>query len=241
MKRIKSILALAAMMTCLSGKGYADDIFKGVRGPSNWQIDTRAGFSSNEKGLESITSTAIIKYWDGEDSGKWFFITIPYKSIRDAKGSSDGIGDITVGGGPRFKIGKANIMPYLSVTLPAGIIGNKRFDESIGANATYLYKDFDVDITFQHTFTGESKSGFNPPDETYFGIITGGKLTDEIRGGIGSTITIKSNGDYLNRIKTILRYSLSKRVHIELVGEKGITSKNIPLDYAVSAYVRWNL
>jgi branched-chain amino acid transport system substrate-binding protein len=46
-------LAVALVATAFAKEAMADDIFKGVKGPTNWQADNRLVYSTNEKGVKA--------------------------------------------------------------------------------------------------------------------------------------------------------------------------------------------
>ncbi|MBW2991181.1 hypothetical protein KY348_05770 [Candidatus Woesearchaeota archaeon] len=237
--RIKKYSAIAA--ACALLKAFtpsvvnADDISKGMRGPTNWQIDERVFYLKNQQGLESLTNTLFFKCWDNT---KWGFAIASYKWGSSGKGTTD----ITLGGGPQFTSGNFYFLPYAAITLPTGELSNQRFDEKIGVLATYLNdnKKFEVDLALQYAFTGKNNQGINPPNELYVGMVSGGKLTSKIRGVAGVTVLRKDNSDYLLNLRSVLRYTFSRAVHIELVGDMSISSNNIPKKKDVGLQLRWN-
>jgi len=236
------MLAWIFTLATTLGSAHADDISKGMRGPTNWQIDGQAFYLKRPSGLEALTNTFILKYWDGKTSGKWGFVIAPYKFTNGPDGSSNGTMDITLGGGPRFSTSNLHFLPYFALTLPTGELGNQRHDEKIGLLATYLTsnKKFEVDIAAQYTFTGKDKEGINQSNELYVGLVLGGKITDKIRSVAGFTAQRKGNGDYLLDIKSIMRYTFSKNVHVELVGETSVANRNILKKKDVGLQFRWN-
>jgi|SRR3989338_7994532 len=223
---------------------YADDFSKGARGPENRQLDVRTTYSVNEKDVETITNNVILKYWDGDEFGKFAFISIPYKFINSPKGSDNGIGDISLGLGPRGRIDNLHWFLYGSLTFPTGEagLGNKRDDAKAGALATCFIdeKRFEIDGILEHNFTGENNSGTNPPNETYAGFLVGRKVTKKTRAGIGLTELIKDNGDYITNWKVALRYTASPKLHFELVGDKGIYSRNMSESTGIGLFTRYN-
>lgn len=238
----KCMLAWIFTLTTILGSAYADDIFKGIRGPTNWQVDGRAFYLKRPNGLEALTNTFVLKYWDGKTSGKWGFLNASYKSTNGPDGPSNGTMDITLGGGPRFSTNNLHFSPYFALTLPTGELGNQRYDEKIGLLATYLTsnKKFEVDVASQYTFTGKDKEGINLPNELYIGLVIGGKITDKIRSVAGFTAKRKGDGDYLLDIRSVIRYTFSKHVHVELVGETSVANRNIPKKKDVGLQFRWN-
>ena len=57
-KHLRNYLFLALASLSIA---RADDIFKGVKGPTNFQVDERINYSKNEKKLESLTNNLILK------------------------------------------------------------------------------------------------------------------------------------------------------------------------------------
>ncbi len=224
-----------------------DDIFKGVRGPTNWQLDSRAMYSKNDADVKSFKNALILKYWDGDKSGKWGFIHVPYNFIDSPSGDAQGFGDVSFGAGPRFSIDCFHLIPYMGLKLPTGdtsgkvTLGDGRYDIKSGLFATYLTKDklFEIDGSLEYAVTGENKKGVNPADELAFGLLVGGKITETIRAGTGFTDLIK-DGDYVLNARSVLRYTFSPRFHAELVGDVGIRSRDIPLGFNVGLFFRYN-
>ncbi len=238
----KGMLTWIFTLATILGIAYADDISKGMRGPTNWQVDGRTFYLKRPNSLEALTNTFVLKGWDGKESGKWGFLNASYKSTNGPDGSNNGTMDITLGGGPRFSTGNFHFLPYFALTLPTGELGNQRYDEKIGLLATYLTsnKKFEVDLASQYTFTGKDKEGINQPNELYAGLVLGGEIVKNVRGVAGFTAKRKGNGDYLLNLKSILRYTFSKYVHVELVGETSVANRNIPKKKTVGLQFRWN-
>lgn len=69
-KHLRNYLFLALASLSIA---KADDIFKGVKGPTNFQLDERVTYSRNERNIETITTNLILKYWDGNEIGRWGF------------------------------------------------------------------------------------------------------------------------------------------------------------------------
>ncbi|MBI2129309.1 hypothetical protein HYU07_03645 [Candidatus Woesearchaeota archaeon] len=233
---IKNLKVIAAgglcLMTALLSNVRADDIFKGLRGPTNWQLDERIAYSRNEKNVETVTNNLILKYWDGDEFGKFGFISLPYKFIDSTNLSENGLSDISIGAGPRGR------------TFPTGNkgLGNERYDLKTSILATYLTADkkYGLDGILEYAFTGENKKDINPPNETYLGLLAGRKITDKIRFATGPTSTVKDNGDYIANWRAVIRYTVSPKLHFELVGDKGIDGHNIPESTGIGLYVRRN-
>ena len=227
-----------ALATVFPSSALANDIFKGVRGPTNWQLDERVIYSKNEKNLEILTNNTILKYWDGNKFGKWGFISLPYKLVSSKKGSKNGLGDITIGIGPRGRIDNFNWFLYGALKFPTGdskgkiALGNGKYDKKIGFLLTYLStnKKFEVDGSLEYNFTREKS----------IGLLVGGEITDKIRFATGLTNMIRENGDYLLNSRSVVRYKVSRNLHFEVVGDLGINSKNVLKRKNLSLFVRYN-
>ena len=137
-----------------SQKVNADDIYKGVRGPTNWQLDFRGSYFENEQRIKTITSNVLLKHWDGDKFGLWGFLNLPYKWINTPDKSSNGLGDISFGIGPRWKIKNSHWLSYVGLIFPTGdekskpVLGNGGLDAKIGLLGTYLTNDkkYELDL-----------------------------------------------------------------------------------------------
>src|SRR3989344_7046130 len=153
-------------------KASADDISKGMRGPTNWQLDSRVTFVENEQKTKTTAGNLILKYWDGDKFGWWGFLNLLYKNVDALSSSSRGFGDISLGGGPRGRLNNFHWLSYVGLALPTGddqskpTLGNGRLDTKVGLLGTYLTSDkkYELDGILEHTFTGKNNSGVNPPD-----------------------------------------------------------------------------
>ncbi len=231
-KKLKNYVLLLALVTTFSpGKSHADDIFKALRGPTNWQIDSRLIYS--KKDIETLTSKLILKYWDGDKFGKWGFISLPYESV----GSHKGLGNISIGSGPWGKIGNVGGFLYGALTFPKG--NRKVIDKKVGILSTYITPDkkYELDAIVQYTWAGEN---INSTNETYIGLVGGGKITDKIRMVTGLTALIKENGNYFSKSRSVVRYTFSPTLHLELVGDIDLINKNIPHGNVISLFSRYN-
>ncbi len=241
-------LAGSLYLTTSMLNSYANDMFIGVRGPTNWQLDVRATYSENEKNIETITNNLMLKYWDGNKLGKWFFVSVPYKFVDSLQGSNKGIGDITIGLGPRGRINYIHWFLYGALMLPTGAseekvpLGNGRLDIRTGVFATYLTgsKNFEIDGSLEYNFTGENRKNINPPNELSLGLLAGGKITEKIRFATGLTDLIKENGNFLLNSRSVLRYTVSKGLHFELVIDKSIYKDSIPNGTSIGVFARYN-
>ena len=133
----------------------ADSIARGQRGPTEWQADLRLGFAERENTTgvttKSIVSQNVLKYWNGGSIGMWGYASMPYRALDNGKTESSGVGDMTLGLGPRFtrtnSIGSFHFLPYVALTLPTGdssarpALGNDRLDLKLGTGFTYLTRD----------------------------------------------------------------------------------------------------
>ena len=233
---MKSKIIIGAWLLTLASfvsRIYADDIYKAVKPPTNWQIDERIAYSNNNKGIESLTNNLILKYWDGNKFGKWGFINLPYKQINSPKDSKNGIGDIAVGAGPRGTIKDLHYFLYAALTFPTGNseanLGNGRYDSKVGLMTTYLTFDkrYELDGIIEYTWTGKNKNGINPINEIYAGLLAGGKINSKVRAVSGFTGLVKGD-NYLIDLRVISRYIFSKKWHIQLVLDKNIKNVNLP-------------
>jgi len=224
---------------------YADDIFKGARGPigKDWQIDERVACAVYQESVQ-ISNNFILKYWTGDAAGKWVFVNVPYKLSVSEAGSKAGLGDISVGAGPRGRIGSLHWISYAGMTFPSGEtnekikLGTGRLDKKFGLFVTYN-GTVELEGALEHNFTGR-RDGLAVPDETYWGLLAGGKLTDKIRAVSGLTETHKENGSFLLNSRSVARYTVSPKMHFEVVADIGLDSKNIPLGKSVGIYQRYN-
>ncbi len=236
------------LATVFSSSAYADGILKGTRGPTNWQVDERVVYSKNEKDIETITNNLTLKYWNGDEFGGWGFVSVPYKIINSPEGFNNGLGDITVGIGPRGRINNLYWLSYGALTLPTGIsegkvqLGTGRVDTKFGILITYLTsnKKFEVDGSFEYNVTRENKKGTNPPNETSIGLLSGGEIIPRVRVGVGITDLIRENGDFLLNFRYISRYTFSPQWHLELIVDKGVDSKTLPKGTSIGLSIRYN-
>lgn len=239
--------ALAAGLT-LASNVYADDIFKGARGPlgKDWQVDERVVYSLLED-AKHVNNNFILKYWDGDAFGKWVFVSVPYRWTGSSKGSGNGFGDVSVGAGPRGRVGDLHWISYAGLTFPSGKsdgnikLGTGRYDRKVGLFVTYLSRDkrFQLEGAAERNFTGQ-RNGLAAPDETYWGLLAGGKLSDRIRLVSGLTEAHKENKDFLLNSRSVIRYTVSPKLHFEVVGDIGLKNRNIPKGKSFGFYQRYN-
>ena len=242
-KHLRNYLFLALASLSIA---KADDIFKGIKGPTNFQIDERVTYSRNDRDIETITNNLILKYWDGDstDIGKWAFVNLPYR-ILTSPNSREGLGDITLGFGSRGKIDNFHWFLYGSLTTPSGKKGlsNERYDLKIGTLVTYLTEDkkFEMDGVLEYNNTGKSSKGINPSNEIYSGVLAGGKVSDKIRAVTGLINSVKDNGDFILNSRSVFRYTFSPTIHLELAGDLSLANKNIPKSKNLGLFLRYNL
>lgn len=244
---IKYCLA-GTLASLIPSRTHSDDIFKGVKGPTNWQLDERINYKENENKVKTLSNNLILKYWDGEKIGKWGFLHLPYAFITNEKETNQGLGDISLGGGPRFTAYNFHFFPTASLKLPTGDftdkipLGDGRYDTKLSLFTTYLTqnKKFHIDSALEYNLTGENKKNINPPNEIYGALLVGGEVIPNVRLATGFTHLMKENGDYLFNMRSILRYTFSPSFHLELVGDVGIESRNISEGFSLGLFLRYN-
>lgn len=245
-KAKKNLVAIAAC-AALTHPALADDIYKGVRGPTNLQLDDRISYNTNEKGVKALSNNLTLKYWDGDTAGKWFFVNAPYRYIHSSENTASGLGDLTLGGGPRGKMGNLHFLSYGALITPTGndqskpVLGTGRLDKKLGAFTTYLTPDkkFEMDGSIEYNFTGKDRQGKDVPNELAFGFVMGGKVTNTLRLAIGLTEFIKDS-DYLTNLRIVARYTISPHLHFEAFEDASLTSHNLPKIKSATALVRYN-
>lgn len=243
-KQLKNYVLLGSLFLSIISplKSKADDFLKGIKGPTNFQVDERVQYSKNDKNIKALTNNLILKYWDGDDLGLFGFANIPYKQIND----NSGIGDFTIGLGPRAKVNDLHFLSYISLTFPTGDfnknLGNGRYDKKFGLFTTYLNKNsgYDINNVAEYNLTGKNEKGITPPNELYLSLFSGKEISDKLRIGLGLTDLIKENDDYDLRFRTSARYTVSKFLHFELIGELPVSTKNMPKSKGVGIFMRYN-
>lgn len=245
---IKTYIA-AALTLFTFNTIQADGIFRGVKGSTDFQIDNRLSYSSNSKGIETLTNNLILKYWDGDKLGLFGFANIPYGIANSPTSGSNGIKDITLGVGPRGTIGNLHFLSYISSTFPTGstdskpALGNGRTDVKLGIAGTYFInnKSLELDAVVERNFTGNTPSGNNVPNEIYVGFMAGGEVLRDVRAGVGITHLDKDDNSKSTGIFANFRYTISKYLHFELKGEKTIGTNNLPNNQGIMGIIRLNL
>lgn len=241
-KQLKKYIFGGALVLSSLSIAKADDIFKGVKGPTNFQVDKRIQYSKNDKNIEVLTNNLILKYWDGDNLGLFGFANFPYKKIND----NNGFGDFTIGFGPRARVNDLHFLSYISLTCPTGDfnknLGNGRYDKKIGLFTTYLNKSngYDINNVVEYNFAGINEKGITSPNELYLALFSGKEISDKLRIGLGLTDLIKQNYDYDLRFRALVRYTASKLLHFELIGELPVSTKNISKNKGVGVFMRYN-
>lgn len=254
MKSLIKSMGLATLLLA-SGEVKGDSIFRGMRGPSDWQADVRLGVSQRENKAGETTSVVnnnVLKYWDGDKTGKFSYLSIPFKDISAGNNYNSGLGDISFGFGPRVRyansFGEVQILSHVGLVAPTGDtdkrpnLGNGRWDFKTGFGLTYLTpsKKKEVDCAFDYTLA----NGKNVSDDVSFGLLGAHTIGKNIRLGSGLIGTYKlggkGDGDYVLTSRTALRYTFSKKCHLELWGDIDIAAKNLPSGFGITAMVRYN-
>jgi hypothetical protein len=255
------LTALLALSSIGSGEAKADSIFKGVRGPTNLQLDQRVSFGEREtlpNKTQTTSDNTILKYWSGNQLGAFGFVNVPYKEISKGNASSDGLGDINIGLGPRGKLdfgqyGSLNFLSCAGLTLPTGdnkvkhALGSGRLDNKAGLFTTYLSKNkrLETDASIEYTSTGKDGLGNKPSDELAAGIVAGGQIARNLRlvGGLTGNYKCggKNEGDYSFGPRANMRYIVSLRTHFEIVADYYSINKDMPRGFGLTAIMRINL
>lgn len=250
MKLLKNFILAGsfALATFFSSPAKASDVLIGVRGPTSFQADERVSYSKNEKSLETLADNLILKYWTGDKLGFWSFVNLSYKHLVSPGSSNQGLGDTTWGLGPRGRINNLHWLLYGALTFPTGdsggkpALGNGRYDPKLGLFLTYLTpnKKTEIDGLLEYNFTGKDGKGSNPPGELSAGLLVGGEMAKGLRLAAGVTSLVRTNADYLLNLRAVMRYTFSPKLHLELLGDVGISSKNIPKSSGISVFGRYN-
>jgi hypothetical protein len=257
-------LALSTVLLALTQTTKADDIVKGVKGPTKWQLDLRENYIQKSTGGITTTTTInndIIKYWSGDKLGVFGFANIPaYKTIENKNSNSHGFGDISFGIGPRGKFnlgaGTFNFLSYIGASFPTGktnckiALGNNRTDFKAGLYTTILNanKNLELDASIDYTSAGKTPNGAKGLDEIAAGMLIGAKLTENnsIRAALGISAKYKEITDngwaHTYAARAVVRLTPPKKIwHLELIGEYDYNAKNMPKGYMAAAQLRINL
>lgn len=242
-KKLAQYILVGSLFFQVSGR--ASDLFIGVKPPFLWQLDQRISYSRNEEDVERINGQLMLKYWDGDQLGKWGFLHVPYQLVHKDE-TQHGFGDVSFGIGPRGKFSKIHWFLYGGLKLPTGearkMLGSDTFDFRFGLFSTYLTenKKFEADFSLEYLVGGEKRGGSQQPDELLSGFLVGGKITEKIRLGTGITATAKDYDSYLLNSRIVLRYTFNPSLHTELVGDFGLESKDLPKNIGVGLFLRYN-
>ena len=242
-KRIALVAGLAGLLTCSDVN--AQSVYTGLRGPTDVQLDNRTSYTEKEsqKGVatRATGNNFILKYWNGKEQGVFGFANIPYKNLKSAEKSSEGLGDIALGIGPRFDVkignGKLGVLSYIGPVLPTGnknstlALGTGRVDGKAGLFGTWLSdsKESEVDFSLDYTKTENGKVS----DDVTGGIVLGGQVTPNLRFVAGPLFSYKqdgaNNGDYTLGWRGNFRYTpsgnLGKRLHFEVWYDQQLTGQ----------------
>jgi len=243
----------------------SDDIFKGVKGPTNWQADLRENYAQkrDSKGVSTITTinNDLLKYWSGDNIGLFAFVNIPlYKTADNEITNSAGFGDLAFGAGPRGKISmgsySTSFLSYLGMTIPTAksdskpALGNDRTDLKAGIYTTTLNvdKSLECDVSFEYTSAGKNSKGAKGLDEIAAGAILGARLTEDnlLRVGLGVTSKYKVNPingwDHVYAPRAVIRITpTDMNWHVELIEDHDTATKNMPKGYSGTLVFRLNL
>lgn len=131
---------------------------------------------------------------------------------------------------------------FISIYGCNGRINRKFWGQKFSLFTTYLTADkkFHIDSALEYTTTGENKNNINLPNEIYAGMLIGGEIIPSLRLAAGITHFRKENSDYLTNTRAVLRYTFSPSFHLELVGDLGIESRNIPEGFSLGLFLRYN-
>lgn len=237
------ILAGAALAGLLATAASADDIYKGVRGPTPFQADVRTALSYSN--TTTVTNTLILKYWNGNDYGTWAFVGLPYRFFLDSP-VHDGFGDASLGAGPRFKAGPVNVLYYAALNFPTGNPkkggGNERRDIKIGCSATTMTPDkkLEFDVSGEISFTGKNRRNKDPPNESYFGFVAGEEFAKNYRCAVGLTHQNRSDAGHQTNARAVARYTRYKNIHFEIIGDRTIGAHSYPIQTTVTGLARYN-
>jgi hypothetical protein len=224
-------IALAAGLLALPAQ--ADDIYKGLKGPTPWQLDTRAAHITDEKGMHGTVSTAIFKYWDKH---LWAFAGSQYRATTSGSGVNNAVGTVTLGGGPRIAYGHVGALPFVALTLPTTNDG-RRAGVRTGVAATYLSpkQHVEVDVSVEHSWTPTQTTTRH---EHTYGIIAGGG-SKRVRAAAGITAQAGPAG-YSIGSRVVGRYTFSPTLHVELLDTVDIHTKGIAKSNRLEFILRYN-
>lgn len=246
--RLNALVLTAGMaLASLPGICKADDIFRGRRLPTTWQLDERVSYSVNEEDTQTTTDTVILKYSKGKKIGIFGFLNIPFKYASSKGNSGFGIGDIAIGFGPCGNLGNLYWQLYGVLVLPVGEsegktkLGTGRIDKKIVSAFTYTTLDLrlEADGVFEYNFTGK-KGSKKTPNEVYAGVGVGGEFAKNFRAIAGLTGLVNENGDFTLGPRGVIRYTISPKLHFELIGDVSLKSEKISKTKSAGLFLRYN-
>lgn len=217
MKRT-GVLAIAMLAATYAPLAKADDIFKGMRGPTSSQIDVRVGQRQDES-VSATSGNLILKHWTGDEQGYWGFASLSHQAISSPLGTHSNE-NLTLGAGRRGTIGKFHFLSYAGATLP---IGEKdvRPSPRAGLFGTYLTQRHDLDFAIEQAWRHDA------PDILSGGILLGRRIDDRFRIGAGATGKMLSNDNYALGARAVLRYTQSPKLHFELIGDRDVSTHGL--------------
>lgn len=239
-------LWLAALAAPRAG---ADDFFKGMRGPTLFQVEDKVTLTHQDNGVDTFVNNFLAKYWDGTNVGKWATVNVPYKVVQAGQGHAEGLGDLILTGGPRFTIPdwRFHGLPYAAVVLPTArqtrpALGNHRTDLKAGLITTWLSEDnrWNVDSQFEHTFA-EHLPAQPVVNETYAGAIAGRELNRTFMVGAGEVNTLSDDGKYRADLKALVKINFVPKVWFsEIIYYHTVSRSETPGRDALELQVRVN-
>ncbi len=248
----------------------ANDFGIGTRGPewSNLQLDLRFGASekittttSGESKTEGLTQTTFLKYWNtlhkgtSGNIGLYGQAILPYSQLINGEARSEGVGDLKLGIGPRFSYGNnasIHCLTYIGPVLPTGkedikpALGTGRKDWNTGMTATFFpEKSKRKEVTLSLDYIKAENIQENPSDTLTFGALEGMFISQNIQIGLRELYTRKLDGNQSNANSTSLGAAIrymdpKRRFQIELIGDKTISTDNLPEGWNASLIFRYN-
>lgn len=256
--------ALAMAFSGFSNPALADDILKGLRGPTDWQFEGQCAYSGSKKEDKTVTTVKnalTVKYWNvmardrnGNDIGIRGFATVPWKRVCSPNGCNSGWADATLALGVRGTLQLGGIGSFHTFFYGGGVIpmgetrgkvplGNGRYDGKAGWMWTLLSagRKLEMDGVAERTFNGKNKQGAKSHDETYGGLLIGGEIAKNTRAATGPTALWKENKDSSFGWRAVFRHDPSKKYQLGIWAEKSIRTINMPRETRGGVYARCNL
>lgn len=220
-----SLLALAAAaLLKTAAPAFADDFVKGVRPPTGKQLELMV--NESDYGSHSFSLTARPKYF-GEHIGVIALLPYTWNS------SGNGTGDPTFLFCVLAKQGRLNLVPNYGMTVPAGQVSSKRFDQYLNLFATYFTTDSkktELNAMLQYKLSGTDSKGIHPPNQFYIGTLAATEIAKGLRVGAGVRCFLKTTGDYQLGFRGGLKYARPKWF-VALLVDKVVAQKNMPTGY----------